>query len=410
MGFDPVTTAALPSRWVTHLHILRHGKVDTGGQRRAYGHLDLPLAAEGRRQADGLVAFACADLPRPDVVWSSDLVRCRGTAERIATSLGVPLRCTSALREQSMGAWEGRTWKELTADDEPAIQDYWDNYSDAVPPGGESWRMCAQRVWGWLDEVGPELRDRRAIVVAHMGTLRALLCRALGVPVEDALRFTPVRGSHTHLILADAGACVERMGQPLVRRLVASDPGRRPRVALSGSSGTGKTTLGQRLADRLGVTFIDEGFRRRLEAGLDVHALGRDGFRALMWELWEELLAAEADAIARTGGFVSDRSSIDFAAFWMHYRFTDHVEETERFVTTTLDHARHYDRIVALPWGVLPLVDDGVRHPNRWLQRHFQATLEGFLYREVEPSRLMWLGEVADLDEREARVLASLVA
>ena len=44
MNFDPVTTSELPSRVVTELHLFRHGAVDTGGVRQAYGHLDLPLS------------------------------------------------------------------------------------------------------------------------------------------------------------------------------------------------------------------------------------------------------------------------------------------------------------------------------------------------------------------------------
>lgn len=407
MGFDPVTTAALPSRWVTHLHMVRHGCVDTGGERRAYGHLDLPLDPHGRRQADAMVAFA-RDLPGIDTVWSSDLRRCRETAERIATLLGVPLRCSASLREQSMGAWEGRTWRDLTAEDEDAIQAYWDDYTHAEPPGGESFASCAERVARLLGTMGPDLRDRRVLMVTHIGVIRAVLCQQLGVPLEQALRFTPVHGSHTHLLLADAGACVQALGQPLAQPLGGACTGARPRVALSGSSGTGKTTLGIRLAQALEVPFIDEAFRRRVEAGLDVHALGRDGFRALMWELWHELLDAEAMAVAEAGGFVSDRSSVDFAAFWLHYHFNDQRQETERFLTETLGHAVRYDRIVTLPWGVLPLVDDGVRYTNRWVQRHFQATVEGLLFREVDAGRVLWLGEVTDLEERLARALVGL--
>ena len=44
---------------------------------------------------------------------------------------------------------------------------------------------------------------------------------------------------------------------------------------------------------------------------------------------------AEELALARQGGFVADRSPVDFAAFWLHYRFAHAREETEQFFAAT---------------------------------------------------------------------------
>ena len=48
---------------------------------------------------------------------------------------------------------------------------------------------------------------------------------------------------------------------------------RRPRIGLSGSAGTGKSTLGLALARALEVPYLPEGMRSRLESGLDLHSL-----------------------------------------------------------------------------------------------------------------------------------------
>ena len=69
MSWDRSTAQVFPSLEVTQLHLFRHGKVDTGGQRLAYGHTDYPLTAEGVRQGEGLRRFA-RDLPRPAGVIS----------------------------------------------------------------------------------------------------------------------------------------------------------------------------------------------------------------------------------------------------------------------------------------------------------------------------------------------------
>ena len=58
------------------------------------------------------------------------------------------------------------------------------------------------------------------------------------------------------------------------------------RLAVSGSAGTGKSTLAEKLANRLDLPYVDEGFRRRLDAGLDPHKLSRIEMRNLILELY----------------------------------------------------------------------------------------------------------------------------
>lgn len=171
------------------------------------------------------------------------------------------------------------------------------------------------------------------------------------------------------------------------------------KIAFSGSAGTGKTTLARRLAAELGVPYVEEGMRRRLEAGLDVHALGTAGLAALLGELWDEQAAEEA---AAREGFVADRSSLDFAAFWLHYGLYLDEPATARFVDAMRAHAASYDRVVLLPWGVISLAHDGVRSTNRWGQLRVHGILDAILTRFVPESRLLRLPPIAELEERLA--------
>lgn len=408
-AWDAVTQAALPSTQVTHLHLLRHGAVDTGGERLAYGHSDLPLSGAGLRANAELEVFCREVLPPVDRILTSDLSRCRVLAEALGRALAVPVQLEPALREQHMGAWEGRSWASLTAEDEDAVQAYWADYLHARPPGGESLADLSARVDAWWAGVAPDLAGGRHLVVTHVGVVRVLLCRALGVPLDQALRFAPGRGTHTHLLASQAGWVVQALGEaPVVRQAPARPAGRR--IALSGSAGTGKSTLGRALAERLGLPYIPEGMRRRLEGGLDLHSLDHDQFRALLWELWAEQVDAEDAALAAHGGFVADRSPYDYAAFWLHYRFPtlSTREETERFFAETRARGAALDRVLVLPWGALPLQADGVRNANPWLQRHYQACVEGLLAREAPDGQVLHLPGLTELEARLSWALERL--
>jgi len=405
--FDAATQKILPADWATHVHLLRHGEVAELTQRVVRGQMDVALSTRGIEQGEALARWVVAHEPRPDVVWSSDLVRCRVLAEQIAKSHGVPLRIDARLREQSMGTWEGRSWAEITAAEPTAVTAYWDDYHTARPTRGESFADLERRANAWWDEATTAHRGQRIHVVTHIGVIRAFLCRALGVSGSQALRFAPATASHTKIAASEAGAVVSSLGErpwlfaerEKTFRLPAL--GSRPRIAISGSAGTGKTTLGRALAAQLGVPFVEEGMRRRIEAGFRPHGYGAREWALLVRELWDEHRAGEDAAV---DGFVADRSSLDFAAFWLHYGLHEDVDATERFVAEMRAHAASYDRIVLLPWGAIPLVDDGVRSTNRWTQLRFHSILEGLIER-LAPGRVMRIDLASTLRERIEQVL-----
>lgn len=160
------------------------------------------------------------------------------------------------------------------------------------------------------------------------------------------------------------------------------------RIALCGSAGTGKSTLAAALSKELGLPLIGEGMREYLErTGVDLHVLGLEGMRSLVLQLWEERKEAEARA---SDGFIADRSSFDFAAFWLYYRFAAEDELTERLFEETLDGCR-YDHLLVLPWGKFPLLADGVRTADRYVQLHLQLLIEGLLQQpDRQGKKVQW--------------------
>ena len=282
---------------------------------------------------------------------------------------------------------------------------YWSDYANTA--GGESFSDLVERFQLFWRPYG-EAKGRRWIVVAH--TDRACgFVPSDGTAPSEGLRFAPAGDTY----LVDLGGIWssdsntgERPRSMSFGAAGATHSGEARtqgaiRLALSGSAGTGKTTLGQSLAEHWGVPFIPEGMRARIEAGLQLHQLSRVELKELVLELWDERCRREDEALATVGGFVADRSPIDYLVFWLHYGFTNDEEGTQLLMDQVRQRSRGYDRIVVLPWGVLPLCSDGVRSSNPWLQLHFQAAVEGLLNREIGSPTVVELPPLDNLDARK---------
>ena len=183
------------------------------------------------------------------------------------------------------------------------------------------------------------------------------------------------------------------------------------KIAVSGAAGTGKSTLGRALSQRLGVPYLEEGMRRRLEAGLDLHQLSHARHQALAEELLDELLEAADAAVAGHGGFVSDRCPLDMAAFWLYYRFAFDLEATDRYMHRVRESLPQFRDVVLLPRDGLALEDDGVRSANPWVQLHFDALLEAMVARAGDGVRIHRLpAHCRALEERVDWVLEAVGA
>lgn len=161
-------------------------------------------------------------------------------------------------------------------------------------------------------------------------------------------------------------------------------------IGITGSAGTGKSSLALHLSQQLGLLVRGEAMRDRLAQGFDFHNLTRAGHRALLAGDTEDL----ARALARGDGLITDRTPLDMAAFWLTNGFgVEDPVATEALLARAICAMADYSLVVLLPWAALPLVDDGVRSANPWMQLHFHTVLEGLCRRYVAPGRLLVLAD-----------------
>ncbi|OGL07574.1 MAG: hypothetical protein A3I17_03850 [Candidatus Rokubacteria bacterium RIFCSPLOWO2_02_FULL_72_37] len=163
----------------TLIYLLRHGAVVGAETRRFIGHLDVPLSTRGERQsavqAARLRAAALA------AVFTSDLVRARRTGEIVGAPHGLTPVVVPALREMAMGRWDGLTAEEIRAREPEAFVAWMSSVGEFPFPGGESVPDLAARAWPAFEAIVAAHAGQAVAIVAHGGTNRLLLCRALGL-------------------------------------------------------------------------------------------------------------------------------------------------------------------------------------------------------------------------------------
>lgn len=170
--------------------LVRHGQTQSNLEQRWQGHIDTPLNETGTAQARA-IGQRLAGWP---IVFgaSSDLSRSAETARLILEHHGIEPELTPLLREASLGVLQGRRYAEadvLLRDD----ADYLARLSTrARPPGGESPLDVRRRVRRFvrkLIEQEASLPPGDILVVAHSGSLRALMAVLLGLPPAAAWNF-----------------------------------------------------------------------------------------------------------------------------------------------------------------------------------------------------------------------------
>ena len=171
------------------LYIVRHGLTAWNREMRMQGHTDVPLDAEGVRQAERLAARLIACASPPQWIYSSDLSRARQTAEAIARPLGLTVRTTPLLRETCLGEWEGLTRADIEArGDQQLLADYLRDSHTYRPPGSETLEAVWERISRAAQAIRRDHPNGQGVIAGHGGSLRALLCEALDAPVSSMRR------------------------------------------------------------------------------------------------------------------------------------------------------------------------------------------------------------------------------
>ena len=180
------------------------------------------------------------------------------------------------------------------------------------------------------------------------------------------------------------------------------------RIGVTGSAGTGKTSLVGALAKELDLPQIGEEVREYFRSNstktepLDADVI-RDWDRQKLRQLFEALWAKRKHRELELESFVADNTALDFLSYALFHGLYDDSRASEA-TPLLIDPTRivaSYDAVFVLPCGVIPYERDGVRSDSEFAELRHQYLVENALRRFVAPQRVHYIPrECASLPDR----------
>lgn len=150
------------------------------------------------------------------------------------------------------------------------------------------------------------------------------------------------------------------------------------KIAISGSAGTGKTTLAEVLSERMGVQCIPEGVREYLVSRGVVDF--RNMTPADTMEMQSHLLDQKIKLENVHTDFVADRSTADNLAYCLRWCARDIQDSIlSEYMVRCEQHISVYDLIVFCPWGAIPYKRDNLRSRHLYYQYEMDRLIFGIL-------------------------------
>jgi probable phosphoglycerate mutase len=195
------------------IYLIRHGKpVLPDTQRRFIGQSNLPISAEGLRQANAIGKML--KRKKIEMVYTSDLSRAYDTAQCIAMYHDVVIQQQPLLREISLGNWEGMTFSEVASVFPDEFRARGQDIGYFRPPNGESFMDLKARVSEAFNDILRNSHETVAIV-GHAGVNRVILCDLLKMPLSSLFKITQDYGGINILMGSESDLRIKSMNLQL---------------------------------------------------------------------------------------------------------------------------------------------------------------------------------------------------
>ena len=164
----------------TYIDVIRHGE-PVGGQRYRGYSIDDPLTEKGWAQ----MRAAIPEQPQWQHIVSSPLSRCLAFSQELAKTLNIEYSIEDRVKEIGFGDWEGKTPKDILAEDSEALNHFYKDPVNNRPQGAEPLDTFSQRVWHAYQSIAENHKGKHILIVAHAGVARAITANILKMSLDD---------------------------------------------------------------------------------------------------------------------------------------------------------------------------------------------------------------------------------
>ena len=156
-----------------HIYLIRHGMTAYNAQKKYLGHRDEPILQDQLQGYENLRKHV--KKVKFDIIYSSDLLRCRQTAAYMFE--GESVYFDRRIREIDFGDWEGKTYEQLKQN--PAYCKWLSDWEIECIPNGENWRGFQFRINKFMDDqiLLDEYKGKTIAIVSHGGVIRQIVSR-----------------------------------------------------------------------------------------------------------------------------------------------------------------------------------------------------------------------------------------
>lgn len=166
----------------TRIIAIRHGETSWNVDTRIQGHLDIPLSANGRWQAERL-ALALGHEPLA-AIYASDLTRAWETAQYVGRAQGIAVTKETGLRERGFGDFEGKTFAEIEVLLPEQSLRWRKRDPEFSPTGGESLVALRSRVINAAQRLAALHPGELIAMVGHGGVMDVLYRAATRLDIQ----------------------------------------------------------------------------------------------------------------------------------------------------------------------------------------------------------------------------------
>ena len=193
----------------TEIILIRHGETEWNSQKRMQGHSNSDLSSVGQAQIQALGQWM-KNVPF-DLIYSSDSLRAKQTAEAITQFSGNELQFDQRLREKNLGVFEGLTSEEARERHPEVFRLFKTAGSKYVIDEGESTQQLQDRALEIVNEIRIKHPEERVLLVTHGGFIRVVMKHSLGLSLETPTRFL-IRNTGVFRLVWEDKWLVSQMG------------------------------------------------------------------------------------------------------------------------------------------------------------------------------------------------------